>query len=91
MITQLCPRCADPAAYSKKRERYFCAECELEFDAHVQALQPQTIFLSYAHRSEREEDFDLSEELVKLIQQELQRDGHTVWIDKDGIREVARL
>jgi TIR domain len=86
VITQPCPKCADPAAYSKKRERYFCAECELEFDAHVQAVEPQTIFLSYAHRSEREEDFDLSEELVKLIQQELQRDGHTVWIDKDGIR-----
>jgi hypothetical protein len=68
VITQPCPRCADPAAYSKKRERYFCAECELEFDAHVQAVEPQTIFLSYAHRSEREEDFDLSEELVKLIQ-----------------------
>lgn len=85
-MTQPCPRCADPAAYSKKRERYFCAECELEFDAHVQAVKPQTIFLSYAHRSEREEDFDLSEELVKLIQVELQRDGHTVWIDKDGIR-----
>lgn len=52
--------------------------------------EPQTIFLSYAHRSEREEDFDISEELVLLIQAELQRDGHTVWIDKDGIRAGAQ-
>lgn len=52
----------------------------------AQAVEPQTIFLSYAHRSEREQDFDVSEELVLLIQAELQRDGHTVWIDKDGIR-----
>ena len=47
---------------------------------------PQTIFLSYAHKSEREEDFDISEDLVLLIQQELEKDGHTVWIDKEGIR-----
>ena len=47
---------------------------------------PQTIFLSYAHKSEREADFDISEDLVLLIQQELEKDGHTVWIDKDGIR-----
>lgn len=81
-----CPQCSDPAAFSKKRGLYFCAECELEFDAPAQAFEPQTIFLSYAHRSEREEDFDVSEELVLLIQAELRRDGHTVWIDKDGIR-----
>ena len=81
-----CPRCSDRAAFSNKRGRYFCAECELEFDAPTQAVEPQTIFLSYAHRSEREEDFDVSEELVLLIQAELQRDGHTVWIDKEGIR-----
>ena len=47
---------------------------------------PQTIFLSYAHKSERVEDFDVSEELVLLIQGELEREGHTVWIDKEGIR-----
>lgn len=84
--TLLCPQCSDPAAFSKKRGKFFCAECELEFDAPTQAVEPQTIFLSYAHRSEREEDFDVSEELVLLIQAELQRDGHTVWIDKEGIR-----
>ena len=86
MIPRPCPQCGDLAAFSKKRVRYYCAECETEFDAPTGAVEPQTIFLSYAHRSEREEDFDVSEELVLLIQAELQRDGHTVWIDKDGIR-----
>jgi tetratricopeptide (TPR) repeat protein len=90
LISHPCPQCGDPAAFSKKRSRYFCAECELEFDATAQAVEPQTIFLSYAHRSEREEDFDVSEELVLLIQAELQRDGHTVWIDKDGIRSGSQ-
>jgi tetratricopeptide (TPR) repeat protein len=47
---------------------------------------PQTIFLSYAHKSERNDDLDFSEDLVLLIQQEFEQDGHTVWIDKDGIR-----
>lgn len=55
----LCPQCSDPAAFSKKCGKYFCAECEREFDAPAQAVEPQTIFLSYAHRSEREEDFDV--------------------------------
>lgn len=47
---------------------------------------PQTIFLSYAHKSLQEEDFDISEDLVLLIKEKLQQDGHTVWIDKEGIR-----
>lgn len=33
MSAMICPKCGDPAVYSKKRGRYFCAECELEFDA----------------------------------------------------------
>jgi hypothetical protein len=74
----------------RKRSVFVCTNCEDEFaEAPARSGQiadPQTIFLSYAHRSEGEEDFDVSEELVLLIQQELQRDGHTVWIDKDGIR-----
>jgi hypothetical protein len=47
---------------------------------------PQSIFLSYAHKSEREEDFDISEELALLVKAELDSDGHQVWIDKEGIR-----
>jgi hypothetical protein len=81
-----CPQCGEPATFSKKRDRYFCAECEHEFDVPAQPVASQTIFLSYAHLSEREEDFDVSEELVLLMQAELESDGHTVWIDKAGIR-----
>jgi len=53
-------------------------------------LESGAVFLSYAHRSEREEDFDISEELVLLIKEELERDGHAVWIDREGIREGSQ-
>jgi tetratricopeptide (TPR) repeat protein len=66
---------------------YVCSNCEAAFDeAPKLPVTPQTIFLSYAHKSEREEDFDVSEELVLLIKAELVKDHHTVWIDKEGIR-----
>jgi tetratricopeptide (TPR) repeat protein len=64
-----------------------CAECEEEFESlPTPDIEPQTIFLSYAHKSERQEDYDISEELVWLIKEELDKDGHTVWIDQEGIR-----
>lgn len=81
-----CPKCSEPSKFSPKRGQYYCSECEVAFDAPAQAIAPQTVFLSYAHKSEREEDFDVSEELVWLIKAELERDGHTVWIDHEGIR-----
>ena len=81
-----CPQCARTANFSPKRQRYFCAECEIAFDAAAQAIDPQTVFLSYAHKSEREGDFDVSEDLVWLVKQALEGDGHRVWIDSDGIR-----
>lgn len=49
-------------------------------------IDPQTIFLSYAHKSEKPEDYDISEDLVWLIKDELRKDGHEVWIDHEGIR-----
>jgi tetratricopeptide (TPR) repeat protein len=81
-----CPSCGESRPYSKRRSRHYCDDCELEFEAPAQTVEPQTIFLSYAHKSEREEDYDISEDLVLLIKAELDRDGHTVWIDKEGIR-----
>lgn len=89
-IFQSCPQCGDVAAFSKKRGRFYCAECDLEFDSKEKSITPQTIFLSYAHRSESEGDFDVSEDLVLLIKDELERDGHRVWIDKEGIRSGAQ-
>ena len=65
-----CPDCGELAAFSKKRGRHFCADCELEFATPVQLLDPQTIFLSCADKSEREEAFDVSEKLVLLIKAE---------------------
>lgn len=101
-----CPSCGEPAAFSKKRAAYYCAECESAFAGassegaaaassasasdSASRVAPQTIFLSYAHRSEREEDFDISEDLVLLVQKGLEQDGHTVWIDKEGIRAGAQ-
>ena len=88
-----CPECGAIAtfAFFKKRGKYVCSECEAEFDeAPKPPIDPQTIFLSYAHKSEREEDFDVSEELVLLIKSELDKDGHTVWIDKEGIRSGSQ-
>ena len=81
-----CTNCGELAFFSKKRSRMYCSECEHEFDAPSQAFSQQSIFLSYAHRSEREEDFDISEDLVWLIKEELEKDGHLVWIDHEGIR-----
>ena len=85
-----CPQCGETAPYSKRRSSHYCAECDLVFDAPKPAVEPQTIFLSYAHKSELEEDFDVSEELVLLMKSELDKDGHTVWIDKEGIRSGSQ-
>lgn len=85
-----CPSCGEPAPFSKRRSRHYCDECELAFDAPARAIEPQTIFLSYAHRSERDEDFDVSEDLVLLVKEDLERDGHAVWIDKQGIRSGSQ-
>ena len=38
MTLQACPQCGEPSTFSKKRDTYFCAECEHEFDAPTQAV-----------------------------------------------------
>jgi len=86
MSAALCSICNNPSVLVKKPNLYYCTECKIEFCDSSQSFAPQTIFLSYAHKSEREEDFDVSEELVLLIKAELDKDGHQVWIDKEGIR-----
>ena len=85
MTTALCPQCSELAAFSKKRGQFYCSECELAFEPPAAQIEPQTIFLSYAHKSERAQDYDVSEELVWLIKDELEKDGHKVWIDHEGI------
>jgi tetratricopeptide (TPR) repeat protein len=90
MVSNLiCPSCNKAGEFSffKKREKYVCSECEEELDELPKApIDPQTIFLSYPHKSEKPDDYDISEELVLLVKAALEKDGHTVWIDKEGIR-----
>ncbi|MBU3580437.1 tetratricopeptide repeat protein [Polynucleobacter sp. AP-Capit-er-40B-B4] len=90
MTTALCPQCSELATFSKKRGQFYCSECELAFDLSAAQIEPQTIFLSYAHKSERADDYDISEELVWLIKDELEKDGHNVWIDHEGITAGAQ-
>jgi tetratricopeptide (TPR) repeat protein len=85
-----CPACGEDVAFSRRRNRHYCDSCQVEFNAPVRAIEPQTVFLSYAHRSERDEDFDLSEDLVLLIKAELERDGHRVWLDRERIHSGSQ-
>ena len=54
-----CPQCGETSPYSKRRSSHYCAECDIVFDTPKPAVEPQTIFLSYAHKSELEEDLVL--------------------------------
>ncbi len=88
-----CPQCGDPAAFSKKREAYYCAECELAFAgaaaeggaAHAatpadpigRASSPLKLFLSYGR------DDHVAE--VKALLQALRQRGHEVWFDEEQL------
>jgi ribosomal protein L37AE/L43A len=85
-----CPHCASSnTKFKVKAKLWECEDCEERFSEPSSVpnaqLEPQTIFLSYAHKSEHETDFDISEELVWLIKEELEKDGHKVWIDHEKI------
>jgi len=85
----LCPSCSnEDTLYKPEIGQYVCKKCFNVFSP-IKVIEPQTIFLSYAHKSEREEDFDISEDLVWLIREGLEGDGHHVWIDHEGIRGGA--
>ena len=90
-----CPHCSSGnTTFKAKAQLWECDDCEERFaDPGLVSRaksEPQTIFLSYAHKSEREEDYDVSEELVWLIKDELEKDGHHVWIDHEGIAAGAQ-
>ena len=84
----LCPHCSSTNTIFKEKVKLWeCQDCDQRFeDPSACKIDPQTIFLSYAHKSEKPEDYDISEELVLLVKVALEKDGHTVWIDKEGIR-----
>ena len=83
-----CPSCSSTdTTFKAKAKLWECGDCEERFaDPSIQKIAPQSIFLSYAHKNESEEEFDISEDLVWLIKGELDKDGHLVWIDHEGIR-----
>lgn len=90
----ICPFCSSNYVTFKTIAKVWeCNQCEERFEGPIlkapavsPPITPQTIFLSYAHKSEKPEDFDISEELVLLVKEALEKDGHEVWIDKEGIR-----
>jgi len=79
-----CPECNSENVYfSKKNEIYICEDCEHRFQpkekedtqSKKKTLQ---LFLSYGH--------DSNEEMVRLIKNELEKRGHSIWIDKKEIK-----
>jgi hypothetical protein len=84
----ICPHCFSANAIYKERvKRWECQNCDDLFeDPSTRKSDPQTIFLSYAHKSEKLEDYVITEDRVWLIKDELTKNGHKVWIDFEGIR-----
>ena len=68
-----CPHCQLPSQFSAKRQHYFCAECELAFDAPKSRGGGQ-LFLSYGHDPE-------CTELARLLRQRLEPE-FTIWMDE---------
>lgn len=83
-----CPFCSSENTIFKERvHRWECQDCDERFeDPAARQTAPQTIFLSYAHKSEQSDDYDISQDLVWLVKEALEKDGHQVWIDQEGIR-----
>lgn len=85
--TSTCPRCSLPVLFSRRRERFYCDECELEFDpepeAASQLLQLRVpkgrVFLSYGHDP-------ASTELVSRFEHDLRALGWDPWLDQSEIR-----
>lgn len=75
--TYICPKCgSEDTYYSKKKKAYICEDCDFVFE---EPFRPKTIFFSYAH--------DENEWLVKKIKEDVERHGHSVWIDRHEIKE----
>jgi len=86
-----CPKCQEPAAFSKKRGCLWCAECEFGFDApdtvdaagHPPGADKSPvassikIFLSYGRD-------ELADE-VRALRDALRARGHEVWFDEEQL------
>lgn len=82
--TNICPHCGSSnVGWKQKAGVWECAACEERFSGDVpsesshalgaKATHPKNIFFSYGHDSNRE--------LVELFRTDLEKRGHTVWID----------
>lgn len=104
MSAQSCPSCGQPSLFSKKRNAFHCAECELTFEAGEQggpdaasqgnssdAAQQQRgqVFLSYGHDAS-------CTPLVRRIKADLEQLGWKTWLDEsiqfgdDWRREITK-
>lgn len=75
--TQPCPQCHEFSKFSAKRGCFYCAECELAFEAHQVAAAPGSggrVFLSYGHDPECTE---LARQIKKGLEPEF-----VVWMDE---------
>lgn len=78
-----CPFChSEDTAFKPKAREWECQACERRFSAGTpttsarltdQALEPKLIFFSYGH--------DYNRDLVDLLREDLEKRGHTVWVD----------
>jgi WD40 repeat protein len=76
-MTRPCPRCQQPAQFSRKRGCYYCAECEVAFEGEP-AIRGR-VFLSYGHDP-------ACTGLVERLRRDLTERGWEPWIDTERIR-----
>lgn len=78
MKVMRCPKCnSEDVYFSKKKQKYVCEDCENEF-IDKDSLRPKKVFFSYAH--------DENEWLVRKIKDDVEKHGHSVWIDRSEIK-----
>jgi len=74
----VCPKCgSDDLAFFTKRNEYLC-DCGYRFKPEAAPYHPMRIFLSYGH--------DDNSALVERIKSDLEKRGHNLWIDFEGIK-----
>ena len=91
-----CPQCSDPAAFSKRRGRHYCAECEFEFGPNVTAPgggggaeSSQGAGLGRAHKPLKlflSYGHDELIQEVAALRDALRARGHEVWFDDERLR-----
>ncbi|MCL2284181.1 MAG: ankyrin repeat domain-containing protein [Fibromonadales bacterium] len=77
MKSENCPKCLSANTYfSKKRNVFVCEDCESEFTQQTDSKSLK-LFFSYGH--------DSNKEIVIRIKDDLEKRGHSIWIDNEDI------